>query len=116
MNQEQYANKIRSQYEERGVTKMDELRALDKKVKAPANIFAYAFGTVGSLVLGTGMCLAMKVIGAALPFGVALGVGVGIVGIGMVSVNYFIHGAILKTRRKKYSDQVMALTDELLDK
>ena len=55
--------KIRSSYEEREITKLDELKALDKKVKRPAQIFAYVYGSISSLVLGTGMCLAMKVIG-----------------------------------------------------
>ena len=32
--------KIRSSYEEREITKLDELKALDKKVKRPAQIFA----------------------------------------------------------------------------
>ena len=72
---------IREQYAEKRVTKFDELKALDKRVKRPAEIFAYTFGVVGALVLGTGMCLAMKVIGDMM----ALGIVIGVVGIGMVS-------------------------------
>lgn len=110
INQEEYVNKIRRQYTEREVTKMDELRTLDRKVKRPAQIFAWVFGTAGALMLGTGMCLAMKVIGDLF----VLGIGVGVVGIAMVSVNYLLYKAVLKSRRRRYADRVMALSDELL--
>ena len=36
--------KIRSQYTEKEDTVLDELKMLDRKVKRPANIFAYIFG------------------------------------------------------------------------
>lgn len=103
-------NKIRENYTQKKETKFDELKALDKKVKMPALIFAYIFGSIGSLVLGTGMCLAMKVIGNAM----ALGIVIGLVGILMVSVNYFIYKKILSLRKKKYQEKVLSLTDELL--
>ena len=55
--------RIRASYTEKEMSKLDELKALDKKVKRPAQIFAYVYGSLSSLVLGTGMCFAMKVIG-----------------------------------------------------
>ena len=103
---------IREQYAEKRVTKFDELKALDKKVKRPAEIFAYTFGVGGALVLGTGMCLAMKVIGDMM----ALGIVIGVVGIGMVSVTYALYQKILKARKRKYSADILALSDELLNK
>lgn len=115
-SQEKYANKIRGQYEEKELTKLDELRALDRKVKRPAKIFAYIFGAAGAMVLGAGMCLAMKVIGAASTFGVALGIVIGVAGIVWVIANYFIYRAILKSRKNKYSNRVITLTNELLNK
>ena len=48
--------RIRASYVQREVTKLDELKKLDKKVKRPAQIFAYVYGSLSSLVLGTGMC------------------------------------------------------------
>ncbi len=103
---------IREQYEERQTTKFDELRELDRKVKRPAEIFAYTFGSIGALVLGTGMCLAMKVIGDMMAFGIV----VGLIGIGMVSVTYSLYKAILRSRKKKYSTQIFELSDSLLNK
>ena len=101
---------IRADYVMREPTKVDELKALNRKVKRPAQIFAYIFGTVGALVLGTGMCLAMKVIGDMM----IAGIGIGLAGIAMVSVTYPIYKALLGARRKKYADKVIALSDALL--
>ena len=108
--------KIQKDYIENEPTKFDELTALNKKVKRPAKIFSYIFGTAGSLVLGTGMSLAMKVIGASLSFAMPLGIGIGLVGITAVSVNYFIYKKILKNRQKKYGDEIIKISSELLGK
>lgn len=107
--------RIRADYVEKKVTKLDELKALDRKVKRPAEIFAYSFGALSSLVLGTGMSLAMKVIGTTLSFAMPLGICVGVVGIALVSINYPIYKRILKNRKQKYSGQILALSDSLLN-
>ncbi len=113
-NEKRVVEQIKAQYEERQPNKMDELLSLNAKVKRPAQIFAYIFGTVGSLVLGTGMSLAMKVIGGGLSFAMPLGIVVGVVGLAMVSVNYFLYKKILKGRKQKYGKQILSLTDSLL--
>lgn len=98
-------------YKEKQPTKLDELKALNKKAKRPANIFAYTFGSISSLVLGTGMCLAMKVIGNSM----ALGICIGVVGLGLVIATYPIYKAILKKRKEKYGAQIVELSNELLN-
>ena len=104
--------RIRTSYTEKEITKLDELKALDKKVKRPAQIFAYVYGSLSSLVLGTGMCLAMKVIGNSM----ALGIGIGLVGIALTLTTYPIFKAILKRRKNKYAKQIFELSDSLLNK
>lgn len=104
--------RIRAGYTEKEVTKLDKLKELDKKVKRPAHIFAYSFGTVGALTLGTGMSLAMKVIGNSM----ALGIIVGLVGIALTLATYPIFKAILKRRKNKYAKQIFELSDSLLNK
>ncbi len=103
-------NKIRDSYCEKPVTKLDELKSLDKKVKRPARIFAYVFGVTGVLVLGVGMCLAMKVIGNLMAFGIVVGVAGIII---MVSVNHLIHKQILKKRKSKYCRKILELSEEI---
>ena len=104
--------RIRASYTEKEITKLDELKNLDKKVKRPAQIFAYVYGSLSSLILGTGMCLAMKVIGNSM----ALGIGVGLIGIALTLTTYPIFKAILKKRKSKYAKQIFELSDSLLNK
>lgn len=105
--------RIRESYQEKKYTKLDELKDLNKKVTKPVKVFAYVFGSVGSLVLGFGMCIAMKVILENL---MVLGIVIGLVGIFMVSINYFLYVKILASRKKKYARRIMDLSDELLNK
>lgn len=110
--QKKAAEKIRSAYAPKDVqeSKFDQLKGLDRKVRRPAEIFAWVFGVIGTLVLGAGMCLAMEVIGSLMPLGIA----VGVVGIAMVVSNWFIYKAILKSRRARYAERIVSLSDELL--
>lgn len=112
-NDKKVVEKIRSDYIEKSKeqSKLSELKALDKKVKVPSMIFAYIFGAIGALVLGVGMCLAMEVIGNAMIAGVIIG----LIGIIMVSINYPIYRKILAKRKEKYSSQIIAKSDELLN-
>ena len=115
MDNKNYAEKLINEYSEKEVTKLDELKALDSKVKRPALIFAYIFGTMGSLVLGVGMCLAMKIIGGTTPL-MIVGIIVGLIGIAMVSTTYPIYAKILKSRKAKYADEIISKSNELLNK
>lgn len=115
-NQIKKIEQIRASYTEKEITKFDELKELDRKVKRPAEIFAYIFGIIASLILGAGMSLAMKVIGASLSFAMPLGIGVGLLGILLVSVNYPLYKKILKSRKEKYASQIIELSNGLLNK
>lgn len=113
-NQTAYAQKLKNSYTPNRPSEIERLREMDKAVKRPANIFAYTFGTIGSLILGTGMCLAMKIVGASVPALMPVGVAVGAVGIAMVSATYFLHGKILKKRKAKYGGEILALSNKIL--
>ena len=104
--------KIRESYMTKEPTKLEELTNLNKKVKRPVQIFAYVYGSLSSLVLGTGMCLAMKVIGNSM----ALGIGIGLVGIVLTLTTYPLYKAILKKRKNKYAKKIFELSDSLLNK
>ena len=117
-NDQQFmAQKIRTQYMEKESSELDELRALDKKVKRPANVFAYTFGSIGAVVMGAGMSLVMTEIGAILGMGstTALGIVIGVFGMLMALVNYPIHKRFLAARKKKYSEEILALSEKLIN-
>ena len=118
-NDQQFmAQKIRAQYMEKEYTELDELRALDARVKDPASIFAYVLGSVGAIVMGAGMSLVMTDIGSF--FGIlnplVPGIVIGVIGMAMAIVNYPIYKRILERRRKKYSAEIIRLSDKLIDK
>lgn len=111
VNEKKQVEAIVKEYLPHEETKVEKLKKLNKKVKRPATIFAYTFGVIGSLVLGVGMCLAMKVIGNLMPLGIVIGV----LGIGMVSANYFIYKLINKKRMAKFQCDVLKISNELLN-
>ena len=113
--QEDLVQKIRTQYTEKQHTELDELRALDRKVKMPANAFAYSFGAVSALIMGSGMSLIMTDIGQTIGMASPMtpGVVIGLAGMVMAIANYPIYKGILTGRRKKYAQQIIALSDRL---
>ena len=115
-DQEFLVQKIRTQYTEKEHTQLDELKALDKKVKGPVNLFAYVFGSVGAVIMGSGMSLVMTDIGAQLGMSEAMipGIAIGVIGLLMAIVNYPVYNKLLSARRKKYADRIIALSDTLI--
>ena len=117
-DQEFIVQKIRSQYTENEHTELDALKALDAKVKKPANVFAYSYGSIGAVVMGAGMSLIMTDIGKMLGIVSAMvpGIAVGIVGLGMVCSTYPIYRKILASRKAKLAPQILALSEKLIEK
>jgi len=115
-DQDFLVQKIRTQYTEKEHTGLDELKELDKKVKRPANVFAYIFGSISAIIMGSGMSLVMtdiaETVGIQNPM--FYGIIIGIVGMFMAIINYPIYKGILGSRRKKYADKVIALSDKIM--
>ena len=111
------AQKIRTQYVEKESSELDALRELDLKVNRPANAFAYSFGSISALIMGAGMSLVMTDIGAVLGLasGVIPGIAIGIVGMGMAIANYWIYKRILRSRKEKYRDEILKLSDKIIN-
>ena len=108
-----YAEQIANEYAPKQTSKVKALKKLDAKAKNPATIFAFTFGIVSSLILGTGMSLAMGVIGGGTPLMMALGIVIGCVGIAGVSVNYPIYKKILIKSKNKYATDIIKLANEI---
>lgn len=117
-DQEFLVQKILTQYTEKAHTELDELKALDANVKKPANVFAYVYGSVSAIVMGTGMSLVMTDIGAMIGLTAAMvpGIVIGVIGMGMALSTYPIYQKILNNRKKKYAPQIMVLSEKLMQK
>ena len=114
--QKNFAEKIRRRYTEKAQTDLDTLKALDAKVKRPANVFAFVFGCLSAVIMGAGMSLVMTDIAEAVGIQTPMpwGIVIGIVGMLMAVLNYPIYKRILGSRRKKYADKIIALSNKIL--
>ena len=117
-NDQQFmAQKIRTQYMEKTPSELDALRELDSKVKRPANVFAYTFGSISAVIMGAGMSLVMTDIGATIGIASAMipGIVIGVVGMIMALVNYPIYKGILNSRKKKYGAKILELSNQIMN-
>ena len=116
-DQEFLVQKIRTQYTEKQHTELDELKALDAKVKRPANVFAYTYGTVSAIIMGAGMSLVMTEIGAIIGLASAMvpGIIIGLAGMGMALSTYPIYKKLLNARKKKYAPEILKLSEKLMN-
>ena len=119
-NDQQFiAQKIRAQYMEKQASEVDELRKLDVKVKRPANVFAYVFGSISAIIMGSGMSLIMTDIAEKIGFSfdpMFTGIVIGTIGMLMAIINYPIYKAILGSRKKKYGGEIFRLSNKILNK
>lgn len=114
-DQEFLVQKIRTQYTEKQYTELDELKALDAKVKRPANTFAYTFGSLSAIIMGAGMSLVMTDVGAMIGItGMVPGIAIGVVGMVLALCTYPIYKRILSARKKKFAPQIMKLSDKIM--
>ena len=103
------AESIAKEYAPKEHSKIIALKKLDARAKRPANVFAYTFGIISTLIAGTGMCLAMQVIGNHMILGVIIGI-LGMLGCG---VNYPIYTRMLEKGKRKYAYEIVELAREI---
>lgn len=108
-----YAEAIANEYAPKDTSKVVALKKLDRKAKNKANIFAYTFGIVMTLVLGTGMCLSMGILGDGSAVIMGCGIALGILGIAGVGMNYPIYKKLLNAGKEKYAFEILQLAREI---
>ena len=109
------AESIAKEYAPKDSSKIVALKKLDKKAKMPATVFTYTFGIISSLVAGTGMSLAMQVIGSG-TMAMVIGIIVGIIGFIGCGVNYPIYKKMLEKGKSNYAFEIVTLAREISDK
>lgn len=109
-----YAESIAKEYAPKDTSKIIALRKLDRRAKLPANIFAYTFGIITILIAGTGMCLAMGVLGEG-EFMVP-GIILGLLGFAGAGINYPIYKKLLENGKQKYAFEIIELARQISDK
>ena len=106
---------IRKKYLPKEANKMEQLRRLHAIPTQKAQTTSLTVGIIGTLIMGTGMSLAMTQIGAALgSLAMVLGILVGLVGMVLVALAYPLYNRVLKKQREKIAPEILQLSEELL--
>lgn len=108
------AEAIAKDYAPKSNSKIVALKKMDSKAKLPATVFTYSFGIVSALVFGTGMCLAMQVLGNGF-ISLLLGVVIGIMGLIGCGVNYPIYKKMLEKGKAKYAYEIVELARQIAE-
>lgn len=108
-----YAEQLANEYAPKDASKVVALRKLDAKAKMSATIAVYAIGIVAALVMGTGMCLSMKVIGDGSTGMFVIGAVLGILGIAAAGINYPLYKKLIARGKEKYAYEIMELAREI---
>ena len=103
---------IRKKYLPSEESKFEELKRLDYTVQTAGTLESLCAGIGGALVFGPGMCLAMQIIGSGIIL-IALGVLLGIIGIGGMLIAYPVYRKVFNTTKEKYTPRILELTAEL---
>ena len=107
-----YAESIAKEYAPKDDSKIVALKKLDQKAKMPANVFAYTFGIISSLIAGLGMSLAMQAIGST-TMHMVLGIVIGVIGFALCGINKKIYKKRLKKGKDKYAFEIVELAREI---
>lgn len=112
---QQEVESIRKKYLPKQEDKMEQLRQLHHSATQKAQAASIGVGTVGALILGTGMSLCMTPLGAALgSMAMVIGIAVGITGLAMVALAYPVYNRVLSKQRQRIAPEILRLSDELL--
>lgn len=108
-----FAQALVNEYSPKSTSRVVALRKLDLRAKRPASVFAYTFGIISALTLGTGMSLCMQVIGPQTPSFFLLGIGIGLLGLLGAAVNYPLYKRLLEKGKQKYAFEIIELAKEI---
>ena len=113
--QQAEVEKIRKKYLRVEEDKLTQLRRLDCSVYKKGKVWSIVLGTIGALVMGTGMSLAMTELGEMIgDFAMLVGILTGLVGMALVALAYPVYNRALKKQRQRIAPEILRLSEELL--
>ena len=90
--------------------KLDRLRTLNNAVYRPPLIIAWIMGVMGVLIMGTGLTMVLE-------WRVFFwGIVVGLSGCAVAACAYPVFKRTIKRNKRKYGEEIIKLSDELLNK
>ena len=103
---------IRKKYLPKEENKFERLKKLDRNVQNAGTVESLCIGITGCLIFGVAMCMGLGAIDGARWLMILLGV----VGIVVMLPAYFIHKAIRKKIKEKLVPEILALSEEIMQK
>ena len=103
---------IRKKYLPAEDDKMTQLKKLDEKVNQPGMIWGISLGVLGVLIFGTGLSFSLVWTSSRLVAGTVLCV----IGFAIMAAAYPVCKKVTDKQKEKYGPQILALTEELLQK
>lgn len=103
--------RIRRQYatQEQTESKIEKLRRLDSLVKNTAIIVSLVLGVIGTLILGLGLTMILE-------WNIWLwGIVLMVIGSVPMAIAYPVYQSTLNKGKKKYGDEIVRLSEELLN-
>lgn len=110
-----FAEQLANEYAPKDTSKVIALKKLDARAKLPATVVTYSLGIASALVMGVGMCLAMKVIGSGSTAMFVVGIIIGIIGMAGMGINYPVYKKMLEKGKQKYAFDIIKLAKEISD-
>lgn len=110
--------RIREKYapEKKEKSSFERLKELDSAVDRRAGIWALAVGIIGTLIMGTGMSMALTNLFPALGvLNMVIGTAVGVVGIAICALAYPLYRFIQKRERARVAPEILRISEELLE-
>lgn len=108
--QQEEIRKIREKYLPKEEDKLEQLRRLDRQATAKGTKRSILTGTIGALVMGTGMSCCMVWTDTLLIPGIIIG----LIGMAAVAAAYPLYAHITKKERERIAPEILRLTEELL--
>lgn len=101
---------IRDRYLPKEEDKMEQLRRLDRSATVKGTKQSIVVGTIGTLIMGTGMSCCMVWPETLLIPGIIIG----IIGMAGVAAAYPLYLSITKKERERIAPEILRLSEELL--
>lgn len=110
--------RIRQKYTVQEESGINKLRKLDTRATGRATVISLVMGSIGTLVMGTGMSLIMTdlagILGMEYIESVIVGSIIGVVGMILVALAYPVYKKVLKIEHEKIAPEILRLSEELL--
>lgn len=113
---QQEVENIRKNYLPPEEDKMEKLRKLHNSATQKAVVWSLVIGILGTLIMGTGMSLAMTDMGKhfGLSSGLLPGIIIGLLGMLAIALAFPIYNRVLKKERERIAPEILRLSDELI--